>query len=329
LCTGLALFVLACGGAQGTPGRVSGSVSHRERIALPPDAVVQVRLEDVSRADAPAIVLVEQTIHPAGKQVPIPFVLEFDAGRIERGHRYGVRAEIRDAAGELRWTTTEAHPVLEDGASAEIDIVVRQVGGRPAAARSGPEPQRTLVFECDGLDFVVRQDAREVELYLPNRTVVAPQVPAASGAKYQEGDVTFWSKGDEASLEIGDRTWNGCRLVPQRAPWEDARLRGVMFRAVGNEPGWYLEIEPGSEMRFVGDYGSTTVSTPLPEPALDAANGRTTWHAVTEANDLEVVFETRRCVDDMSGEEFEATVTLRLNGASYRGCGRQLLLLVS
>jgi len=285
LSAGLAIAVLSCGARgeapapAGTPGRVTGNVAYRERIALPPDAVLQVRLEDVSRADAPASVVAEQTIRTEGRQVPVPFVLEYAPGRIEAGHRYVVRAEIRDGAGELRWTTTEAHPVLTDGAPSEVEILVRRVGGRSAGPKSVAESARTLVYECDGLDFVVRQGAGEVGVYLPGRAVVAPQVPAASGAKYQEGDIIFWSKGDEASLEVGDRKWSGCRLAPHRAPWEDARLRGVTFRAVGNEPGWNLEIEPGRRLLFVGDYGSTSVSTPVPEPVVDAASGRTTYHS--------------------------------------------------
>src|SRR3990172_1248087 len=36
---------------------VTGTASYRERIALPPDAVFEATLEDVSRADAPAEVI--------------------------------------------------------------------------------------------------------------------------------------------------------------------------------------------------------------------------------------------------------------------------------
>jgi hypothetical protein len=55
----VALFVAACASLAGE-GRVTGSVTYRERIALSPYAVVQVQLMDVSRVDAPAILLAEQ-----------------------------------------------------------------------------------------------------------------------------------------------------------------------------------------------------------------------------------------------------------------------------
>ena len=45
--------------------RVTGSVTYRERIALPPTAVVTVRLVDVSRADAPSVLIAEQVIRCA------------------------------------------------------------------------------------------------------------------------------------------------------------------------------------------------------------------------------------------------------------------------
>lgn len=67
----LALGVLACATGASTPAptpasraTVTGTVTYRERIALPPGATVTVRLQDVSRADAPAEVLAEEMIVP-------------------------------------------------------------------------------------------------------------------------------------------------------------------------------------------------------------------------------------------------------------------------
>lgn len=46
---------------------LNGTVSYRERIALPPSAVVEVKLVDVSLADAPARTLARASVAPAGK----------------------------------------------------------------------------------------------------------------------------------------------------------------------------------------------------------------------------------------------------------------------
>ena len=53
-------------------GTVTGTVTYRERIALTPEAMVEVQLLDVSIADASAKLIAEQTIKPQ-HQVPIPF----------------------------------------------------------------------------------------------------------------------------------------------------------------------------------------------------------------------------------------------------------------
>ena len=116
---------------------------------------------------------------------------------------------------------------------------------------------------------------------------------------------------------------------PDRAltPWngvffELARDRD--FRAIGQEPGWQLELRKGSEIRFTYDYGKGTAVTPAPKPQVDSSNGTRTYHAKTEANELEVVIVPVACADSMSGREFSATVTVTLNGKSYRGCGEEL-----
>ena len=84
---------------------VSGTAAYRERIALPPDAVLEAELQDVSRADAAAIVVGRFRAGPAG-QVPIPFAIPYDPARIVAGGRYTVHARIR--AGDRLLFTTDA-----------------------------------------------------------------------------------------------------------------------------------------------------------------------------------------------------------------------------
>ena len=45
--------------------------------------------------------------------------------------------------------------------------------------------------------------------------------------------------------------------------WHAAKLRGVAFRAIGQEPGWLLEITNGEEILLVTDYGKNKKSYPL------------------------------------------------------------------
>ena len=102
-------------------------------------------------------------------------------------------------------------------------------GAEPAATATPHGDQRllprTLVYDCSGFEFVTRVGPGEMALWLPGRYLVLSQVRSASGSKYQEGDIVFWSKGDNAMLQLGDVEYPQCRLQPERAPWADARRR--------------------------------------------------------------------------------------------------------
>ncbi len=116
------------------------------------------------------------------------------------------------------------------------------------------------------------------------------------------------------------------RVGPEGADptlWEQARQRGVALRAVGQEPGWLLEIIPGKQMLLATDYGQKTVHTPVPSPKADT-DGWIRYHAVTEAHDLEVRVREQPCADSMSGERFPLTVRVTLDGGELPGCGRRL-----
>jgi putative lipoprotein len=105
--------------------------------------------------------------------------------------------------------------------------------------------------------------------------------------------------------------------------WEEARLRGVDFRAAGNEPGWYLEMEYGGQLLLVTDYGERRLTAATPPPAI-IGSGASAYHARSSAHDLVVTIQDAPCADDMSGEPFPARVLVQLDDRELRGCGRRL-----
>ena len=92
---------------------ISGTVSYRERIALPENSVVTVTLEDISLADAPSTVIATQEFTTDGKQVPFAFELSYDNNKIKANHRYNMRATIH-VDGKLRFTTDTIKSVITD-----------------------------------------------------------------------------------------------------------------------------------------------------------------------------------------------------------------------
>jgi putative lipoprotein len=112
----LALTTLlgACNSMQpASKASLDGEVFYLQRIALPPAATLSVSLQDVSLADAPAVLLAEQK-GPVKGQVPLPFHLSYGPAQVKPGHRYSVSARI-EVAGKLLFVTTEHNGVKLDG----------------------------------------------------------------------------------------------------------------------------------------------------------------------------------------------------------------------
>ena len=101
---------------------MTGTVTYRQRIALTPEAVVQVELRDVSLEDADVPPLARQIIEKPG-QVPVAFSLSYAVAAIEPGHAYAVSARITDR-GQLQFVTDTKVPVITNGAPLSVEIVV-------------------------------------------------------------------------------------------------------------------------------------------------------------------------------------------------------------
>jgi copper homeostasis protein (lipoprotein) len=114
-------------------GRITGQVTYRERIALPPDAAIHLTLEDVSRQDAPATFIAGQVVPTQGRQVPIPFTIYYATGDIDQRHTYHVRAAII-VDGERRFLTTQAYPVLTRGHPDHIEMTLQGMRKPPSAS---------------------------------------------------------------------------------------------------------------------------------------------------------------------------------------------------
>lgn len=79
-----------------TPGRsiaVTGTLSYRERMALPAGVTVRVQVLDVSEGDIPGRVIAG-TEFDVDSQVPIPFTVRVDSASVIKGHGFGVQAQL-------------------------------------------------------------------------------------------------------------------------------------------------------------------------------------------------------------------------------------------
>ena len=105
---------------------ISGNVSYLQRIALPPDAVLIVRIQDVSRADAPARIPAEQRIELAGRQVPISFQTTVDRDLIGKRARITAAARI-ERGGKLLFISDKSYPAIRNGQALPVEMTLKQV----------------------------------------------------------------------------------------------------------------------------------------------------------------------------------------------------------
>ena len=193
-----------------------------------------------------------------------------------------------------------------------------QTGGSVVAVFSSEPMRLTAIFGGGGVRLI----------FADGRDVFLPQAISASGARFTDGSIEFWNRGDEARLEIDGATYLLVVEDEPVDPWMRAMRAGVDFRAVGQEPGWFLEIREGDRIHLTLDYGLTTITTPISWPEADLETGAVVYRTPHELSplDLKVIVEDRTCVDPMNGEVFPATVTVEFPGSGqvYYGCGRRL-----
>jgi len=108
---------------------ITGSVAYHARSALPAGAMLVIRVQDTSRADAPALTLAEQRIELAGLQVPIPFKMTVDRALLRKHSRITVAARIQRGS-TLLFINDTGYPALIDGQPRHVEMVLKQVTGK-------------------------------------------------------------------------------------------------------------------------------------------------------------------------------------------------------
>ena len=110
---------------QTSAASVTGTVSYPGSAALPPGAELTVRLEDVSRADAPSVTIAERVIANPG-QSPIRFEIGYDPADIDDRFDYSIQATITHGDA-LLFINDTVYSVLTWGYPNSVDMVLVSV----------------------------------------------------------------------------------------------------------------------------------------------------------------------------------------------------------
>lgn len=107
-------------------GSLEVSVSSADKLVLPEGTMLRVTLSDVSKADAPAVVVAEQVLTPTGTP-PFIVTLTYDPAKIQNRSSYAVSARFENKD-KLLFTTDTVQPALTGGApKSQVNVTVRPV----------------------------------------------------------------------------------------------------------------------------------------------------------------------------------------------------------
>lgn len=107
--------------------------------------------------------------------------------------------------------------------------------------------------------------------------------------------------------------------------WDKAKEDGVQFRAVGNEPGWLIEVRDDKKIKFVNDYGSLEIKAPVDDLWLGPAGEDKIYYVENDVIQFQVIIMKKSYQDNMSGEVFPYQVRVVFPSKSYVGGGRLLI----
>ena len=241
------LSLLGCATASGDEGEVvpdfltlTGSVDLRQAATLPTDALLTVTLEDVSRADAPAVTLAQTQTTLHGQQAPIGFSLVYPGPAVQPGAIYAARARLT-LGDQLLYTTTEQNRV--DALNpAPIDLVMDAVA--PASQPAKPDASLTDTYwkltEVNGQPVTVTDGMREPNLVLQRQD---SRFAGSGGVNRLMGGYTL----DGDSL-----TFSNAASTMMAGPPDAMAQEQAIVAALPNVRGYAID---GEHLTLLGDAG--------------------------------------------------------------------------
>ena len=158
----LAALLAGCASVPPPDAFITGTVIARERLYIPPDAVFDAALVDVTQVGEPPLVLARQRIAPAG---PLPYELRipYRQALIQPRGRYEVHAAVTQQ-GRLLLDTPGVHPVLLSPAFRHVDVILARRPLQEATLNASVPLRQTywkLIELVDGADLAAPADGAD------------------------------------------------------------------------------------------------------------------------------------------------------------------------
>ncbi len=197
-----------------------------------------------------------------------------------------------------------------------------------AAAGDTAPASGTLRFRCEsGQLLTVRFDTGANKAFLSGGDTDERALdarPAASGFLYESPMESIRGRGTVIQYARGRMAPSECLMIPegQHRILQERRAAGIQWRALGQEPGWIVDVKADGGLEAQLAYGQRRISTP---PAnRESENGTTRWTAQTEAGSLDLTVTRGPCSDTMADDRYWFSATLVVDGQTLRGCAQPL-----
>lgn len=115
---------------------VSGTIWIKQKVALPPDAVLTVTLSDASLADAPSKVVAQRAVRTEGKQAPFSFVLPYNPSYVQPNARILLSAAVTINGKLVFITDTVQEAINNGGTKIDLNLVPVQQTEVPVAPQT-------------------------------------------------------------------------------------------------------------------------------------------------------------------------------------------------
>lgn len=193
----------------------------------------------------------------------------------------------------------------------------------PACSAPVDQERFAGAYRCDAdVVFDAWQRADALRLDFMGQEHVLQAVESDTPSHYAGDTLQAWQEEDRFLVLLDARRYE--------CPLDETIMRaiesGVAYRAIGQEPGWLLEVFPDKEFVLHYDYGGETVQLPYVRPR--ATEGASTYTATSGERQLTIRIEIAPCQDVMSGQPYTDTVSVHYRDATLerelQGCGRPL-----
>jgi uncharacterized membrane protein len=216
-------------------------------------------------------------------------------------------------------TTAVQAPAGEVGAErGSAETAARQT---QAPAQQRVKDEKVYALECGNQRNITLLTDDEFA-YMPSEMPAAlprSEVGEDETAAFELGGARVLLNGDRAIVSLASGERLECTNNEERANWEDARLRGVTFRGVGNDPTFLLEIDD-SNVNVVTEGGQNRFVFTKPEPQVD--EGTSLYHGSAAQKNITVTIKDESCVDSFTKQELSSKVRVDVDATTYEGCGR-------